>query len=145
MVKTSNQGRSQNTADARAQHRHTTFASSLISRPRPAFCHLQVICSLNDLWKKQLGGLGNAPPENFGILEFLGQFWGYFRQYCPLELEHCDQAFTTNLRTCSTRGKHAYIEIRGAYDTLLFWGYRAIWHSSISTPLCTFRARFATG
>ena len=37
----SSSGRSQNTADARAQHGHTMFASSLVPRPRPAFCHLQ--------------------------------------------------------------------------------------------------------
>ena len=45
-------GRSQNTADARAQHGHTMFASSLVPRPHPAFRHLQ---------------FGNA--ENFGIFE----------------------------------------------------------------------------
>ena len=35
------QGRSQNTADARAQHGHTTFASSLVPRLCPAFRRLQ--------------------------------------------------------------------------------------------------------
>ena len=36
-----NQWRSQSAADARAQHGHTTFASSLVPRPRPAFSRLQ--------------------------------------------------------------------------------------------------------
>ena len=35
------QWRSQNTADARAQRGHTTFASCLVPRPRPAFSRLQ--------------------------------------------------------------------------------------------------------
>jgi len=35
------QWRSQSAADARAQHGHITFASSLVLRPRPAFSRLQ--------------------------------------------------------------------------------------------------------
>ena len=37
----STQWRSQSAANARAQHGHTTLASSLVRRPRPAFSRLQ--------------------------------------------------------------------------------------------------------
>ena len=57
------QWRSQNTADARAQRGHTTFARSLVPRPRPALSRLQYGM------QKQLGGLEDVPPENFGIFE----------------------------------------------------------------------------
>ena len=59
--------------DARAQRGLTTFASSLVPRPRPALSHLQYGM------QKQLGML----PQK--ILSFIGQFWGYFRPYCHLE------------------------------------------------------------
>ena len=51
------QGRSQNTAYARAQRGHTMFASSLVPRPRPAFSRLQ--------YKNAEEIRGGAPPENF--------------------------------------------------------------------------------
>ena len=60
----SDQWRSQNTADARAQRGHTTFASSLVPRPRPALSRLQY-----GMQKQLGGGLRDAPPENFGIFE----------------------------------------------------------------------------
>ena len=50
------QWRSQNTADVRAQRGHTTFASSLIPRPRPAFSRLQYGMH------KQLGGVWGMLP-----------------------------------------------------------------------------------
>ena len=55
--------RSQNTANARAQRGHTTFVSCLVPRPRPPLCCLQYGM------QKQLGGLGDDPPQNFGIFE----------------------------------------------------------------------------
>ena len=55
------QWRSQNTADARAQCGHITFASSAL----PGFSRLQYRCRRN--WGG--GGLGDAPPGNFGIFE----------------------------------------------------------------------------
>ena len=82
------QWRSQSAADARAQHGHTTFASSLVPRPRPAFSGLQYGNA-----EATRRGLGDAPRENFG---FLDQFWGYFRPYRRLELEHFDNAFASS-------------------------------------------------
>jgi len=58
---TATQWHSQNTADARAQRGHTTFASSLVPSPRPALSRLQY------RMQKQIGGMGDALPENFGI------------------------------------------------------------------------------
>ena len=55
------QARSQNTADARAQHGYTTFASSLVLRPR-RFPHSMEM-------QKQVGVCGMLPPENNGIFE----------------------------------------------------------------------------
>ena len=57
------QWRSQSAADARAQHGHTKFASSLVPRLRPASPLAVRKCRSNQ------GGLGGAPPENFGIFE----------------------------------------------------------------------------
>ena len=51
------------TADARAQRGHTTFASSLVPKPRPALSRLQYGI------QKQLGGSWGCSPENFGIFE----------------------------------------------------------------------------
>ena len=89
------QWRSQSTAVARAQHGHTTFASSLVSRPRPAFSGLQY-----GNGEATRGVWGMLPQK---ILSFLGRFWGYFRPYRCLELEHFDNAFATNLRARSVR------------------------------------------
>ena len=86
------QWRSQSAADARAQHGHTKFASSLVPRLRPAFPLAVRKCRSNQR------GLGLLPQKNLEFLSFLGQFCGYFRPYCRLELEHFDHAFATNLR-----------------------------------------------
>ena len=88
-----NQWRSQSAAVARAQHGHTTFASSLVPRPRPAFSGLQY-----GNGEATRGVWGMLPQK---ILSFLGRFWGYFRPYRCLELEHFDNAFATNLRARS--------------------------------------------
>ena len=53
-----NQWRSQSAADARAQHGHTTFASSLVPRPLPTF-------STGNAEATRGSGGGGAPPENF--------------------------------------------------------------------------------
>jgi len=74
---------------------YTTFASSLVPRPRLAFSGLQYGNA-----EATRGGLGVDPPEN---ISFLGQFWGYFSPYRRLELEHFDNAFATNLRARSVR------------------------------------------
>ena len=67
---------------------HTTFASSLIPRPRPAFSCLQY---------------GNAEFLSFLCRSILGP-------YRRLELEHFDHAFATNLRARSVRSLgHLYI------------------------------------
>ena len=43
------------------------------------------------------------PQKILEFLSFLGRFWGYFRPYRRLELEHFDNAFATNLRARSVR------------------------------------------
>ena len=65
LLNTHNQWRRQSTADARAQHGHTTCTTfaSLIPRPRPAFSRLQYRNA------EATRGLGAAPPENFGTFE----------------------------------------------------------------------------
>ena len=50
---------SQNTADARAQRGHTTFARSFVPRPRLALSRLQYGM------QKQLGGSGGCSPIKF--------------------------------------------------------------------------------
>ena len=112
------QWRSQSAADARAQHGHTTFASSLVPRPHPAFSCLQYGNA-----EATRGVWGVLPRKILEFLSFLGRFWGYFRPYRRLEFErfnHFVFAFATNMRahsvrSLSTYGKHIYIEIRGAY------------------------------
>ena len=104
------QWRSQNTADARAQRGHTTFAPypgpaqlkpmpghsvGTLPRPRPALSRLQY------RMQKQLGRSGGCSPRKFW--NFIGRFRGYFRPYRGLELEHFDHAFATNLRARSVR------------------------------------------
>ena len=60
------QWRSQNTADARAQHGHATFASSLKPRPRPALSCLQYGM------QKQPGWFGWYSPR---------KFWNFWTSY----------------------------------------------------------------
>ena len=61
------------------------------------------------------------PQKLLGFLSFVGQFWGYFRQYRRLELEHFNNAFAMNLRAqrkvtvVLTANTYSYIEIKGAY------------------------------
>ena len=56
----SSSGHSQNTANARAQHGHTMFGSSVVSRPRAAFCHLQY-----ENAEASRGVWGMFPPKIF--------------------------------------------------------------------------------
>jgi len=60
-VPSNSQWRSQNTADARAQRGHTTFASSLVPRPCPPLIRLQYGM------QKQLGGSGGCSPGIFEL------------------------------------------------------------------------------
>ena len=64
---TSNQWRSQSAANARTQHGHTTFEHR--SQGPPSFQPLAV-----QKYRSNWGGLGEAPPENFVFLSFLGRF-----------------------------------------------------------------------
>ena len=115
------QWRNQSAAVARAQHGHTTFASSLVPRPRPAFSGLQY-----GNGEATRGVWGMLPQK---ILSFLGRFWGYVRPYCCLELEHFDNAFATNLRARSVRSlwylrqTHIHRD-QGSLRISLFWRYR---------------------
>ena len=89
------------------------MGTSLVPRPRPAFSGLQYGNA-----EATRGVWGMLPQKILEFLSFLGRFWGYFRPYRRLELEHFDNAFATNLRARSVRsphGKHIYIEIREAY------------------------------
>ena len=49
------------------------------------------------------GVWGMLPQKILEFLSFLGWFWGYFRSYRRLQLEHFDHAFATNLRARSVR------------------------------------------
>ena len=49
------------------------------------------------------GVWGMLPQKTLEFLSFIGRFWGYFRPYRRLELEHFDHAFATNLRARSVR------------------------------------------
>ena len=85
------QWRSQSAADARAQHGHTKFASSLVYPGSAQLLRFAVRkCRSNQ------GGLGVLPQKILEFLSFLGRFCGYFRPYRRLESEH--SAFATNLR-----------------------------------------------
>ena len=89
------QWRSQSAAVARAQHGHTMLrVTSCLGPAQPSAAYSTEM-------KKQLGGFGGCLPRKF--LSFLGRFWGYFRPYRCLELEHFDNAFATNLRARSVR------------------------------------------
>ena len=66
---TATQWRSQNTADARAQRGHTTFASSLVPRPRPAFSGLQYGNA-----EATRGVWGMLPQKILEFLSFIGRF-----------------------------------------------------------------------
>ena len=57
------QWRSQSAVNARAQHGHITFASSLVLRPCPAFSRLQ--------YRNAEAFWGILPSENFGIFDLL--------------------------------------------------------------------------
>ena len=114
----SRQWRSQSAADARAQHGHTMFASSLVPRPRLEF------------------------------LSFLGRFCSYFRPYRRLELEHFNHAFAMNLRahrkvTVVLTANMHMLRSGEHTDLVILKIWIAILRSSISTPLCTFSAQFA--
>ena len=108
------QWRSQNTANARAQRGHITFASGLVPRPRPALIKPLAVWNAEET----SGVWGMLPQKILEFLSFIDRFWGYFRPHRHLELEHFDHAFTTNIQI-------------------------AILRSSISTPLCTFSTQFA--
>ena len=89
------QWRIQSAAVARAQHGHTTLRVASCLGPA------QLPAAYSTEMEKQLGGSGGCFPRKF--LSFLGRFWGYFRPYRCLELEHFGNAFATNLRARSVR------------------------------------------
>ena len=70
-----------------------SMGTSLVPRPRPAFSGLKYGNA-----EATRGGWGMLPQKILEFLIFLGRFWGYFRPYRRLELEHFDNAFATNLR-----------------------------------------------
>ena len=79
------------------------------------------------------------------ILSFLGRFWGYFRPYRCLELEHFDneparaQRKVTVVLTANT-----YTSRSGELTDLVILKIQiAKLRNSISTPLRTFGAQFA--
>ena len=75
-------------------------------RLRVASClgPVQLSAAYSTEMEKQLGGSGDAPPENFEIFELPRSILGLpFRPYRCLELEHFDNAFATNLRARSVR------------------------------------------
>ena len=76
---------SQNTADARAQHGHTTFART---QAPSSFKPLAVRNA-----EATRGVWGMLPQNILEFLSFIGRFWGYIRPYRRLELEHFDHAF----------------------------------------------------
>ena len=84
------QWRIQSAAVARAQHGHNTLRVASCLGPA------QLPAAYSTEMEKQLGGSGGCFPRKF--LSFLGRFWGYFRPYRCLELEHFGNAFATNLR-----------------------------------------------
>ena len=75
-----------------------SMGTSLVPRARPAFSGMQYGNA-----ETTRGVWGMLPQKILGFLSFLGRFWGYFRPYRRLELEHFDNAFATNLRARSVR------------------------------------------
>ena len=75
-----------------------SMGTSLVPRPCPAFSGLQYGNA-----EATRGVWGMLPQKILEFLSFLGRFWGYFRPYRRLELEHFDNAFATNLRARSVR------------------------------------------
>ena len=135
----------------RAQHGHTTFVSSLVPRPRPAFQLLAVRkCRSNYggslAWRgvatrDYYGGLGVLPQKIWEFLSFLAipsTLIGALRPclcYEPARAQHkVTVVFTANTYT-SRSGEHT--------DLVILKMQIAKLHSSISTPLCTFSAQFA--
>ena len=90
------------------------------------------------------GVWGMLPQKILKFLSFLGRFWGYFRPYRPLELEHFDNAFATNMRARSVRSANIHTSRSGEHTDLVILKIQiAKLRSSISTPLRTFSAQFA--
>ena len=94
------------------------------------------------------GVWGMLPQKILEFLSFLGRFWGYFRPYRRLELEHFDNAFATNLRARSVRSllylRQTHTSRSGEYRDLVILKIQiAKLRSSISTPLRIFSAQFA--
>ena len=125
-------------------HSMGTLWLRVASCPGPA----QLLAACSTEMKKQLGGSGDAPQENFGIFELSNLIWGYFRPYCHLELEHFGHAFATNLcAQCKvivvlyTTNTHTLIS--GEDTDVILKIQIAILRSSISTPLSTFSTQFA--
>ena len=65
-----------------------SMGTSLVPRPRPAFSGMQYgnAETTRGVWEM-------LPQKILEFLSFLGRFWGYFRPYRRLELEHFDNAF----------------------------------------------------
>ena len=96
------------------------------------------------VWKCRRGVWGMLPQKILKLLSFLGPFWGYFRPYRRLELEHFDNAFATNMRARSVRSANMYTSRSGEHIDLVILKIQiAKLRSSISTPLRTFSAQFA--
>jgi len=64
-----------------------SMGTSLIPSPRPAFSGLQYRNA-----EATRGVWGMLPQKILESLSFLGRFWGYFRPYRRLELEHFDNS-----------------------------------------------------
>ena len=102
------QWRSQSAADAGAQHGHSTFASSLVRRPLPAFSRLQ--------YGKCRSNSSEPPPKKFGIFElFRSILWLLWAIPSPC-IGTLDHAFAANLHARSVRS--LYIVLTANTHTL---------------------------
>ena len=123
------QWRSQETANARAQHGHTTFVGSSVQNK-----------------ETNLGGLGGMLPQEF--LSFVGRFWGYLRPYRRLEsgplllCRSCVRCKVTSWQTCMQGSVQDFVIIT-KFRTLP-WSH-CTWFMRIQRArlktLCVFSAR----